>query len=156
MRIYTRDPKKHWSNLGYSKQIYCERCYSKKQLCVHHKDRYRGNNEPFNLETLCRLCHIQEHRDEVAESQRRDEVNARRGASISRTKIAARKAGKKYPKMSEALRKNWKGPTGDHLRKVHKSKRMRKLRSENMKRLMNDPAHMEKRRLMKEARRENS
>ncbi len=39
----------------------CERCPSTKNLCIHHKDRDRTNNKPFNLETLCRSCHASEH-----------------------------------------------------------------------------------------------
>ena len=39
----------------------CERCDSKRKLVVHHKDRDRKNNEPSNLETLCRRCHHFEH-----------------------------------------------------------------------------------------------
>ena len=39
----------------------CERCGSKSFLCGHHKDRDRGNNEPSNIETLCKRCHQIEH-----------------------------------------------------------------------------------------------
>ena len=49
----------------------CRRCGSVKSLVVHHKDRKgRGvrqpHNEMENLETLCRSCHINEHRAEIA------------------------------------------------------------------------------------------
>lgn len=49
----------------------CRRCESTKSLVVHHKDRTgRGqqnghNNDMDNLETLCRKCHIAEHRAEL-------------------------------------------------------------------------------------------
>lgn len=48
----------------------CVRCGSTKSLVVHHKDRSgRGqedhNNDTANLETLCRKCHIAEHRAEI-------------------------------------------------------------------------------------------
>jgi hypothetical protein len=47
----------------------CTRCNSTLNLVVHHKDRTgRGktehNNDPENLETLCRKCHLDEHRPE--------------------------------------------------------------------------------------------
>lgn len=49
----------------------CVRCGNTRQLCVHHKDR-RGRNVPpalknnklENLETICRRCHLNEHRAE--------------------------------------------------------------------------------------------
>lgn len=47
----------------------CVRCGAIKLLCVHHKDRNgrpveitNKNNTLANLETLCRKCHINEHR----------------------------------------------------------------------------------------------
>jgi len=40
----------------------CERCGSKKLLCLHHIDRNHMNNETNdNYETLCRSCHAKEH-----------------------------------------------------------------------------------------------
>jgi hypothetical protein len=39
----------------------CEKCESQRHLLVHHIDRDRTNNEPDNLETLCRRCHHFEH-----------------------------------------------------------------------------------------------
>lgn len=53
----------------------CQRCGSTKSLVVHHKDRKgrgdrRPHNEMANLETLCRACHIQEHRDELIAKRR--------------------------------------------------------------------------------------
>lgn len=45
--------------------IKCERCgyvdYFKEELPRHHKDRNRSNNDPTNLEVLCRTCHGAEH-----------------------------------------------------------------------------------------------
>jgi hypothetical protein len=150
-RVYTKDPTKHWSNLGYVKKKKCERCSSKKQLCVHHKDRDRKNNKPDNLETICRLCHIEEHREEVAEAQRRSEVNKRRGAAIH--KAAQARPQREFPLIAAMARRTWAGPAGDKLRKHRKSKKFREETAAHMRRLMNDPAHIEKRRLMKEARR---
>lgn len=48
----------------------CVRCGSRESLTVHHRDREgRGktspNNDESNLETLCRKCHIEEHRQEL-------------------------------------------------------------------------------------------
>ena len=40
---------------------HCERCPSQRNLVVHHKNRDRTNNEPDNLETICRSCHHAEH-----------------------------------------------------------------------------------------------
>ena len=39
----------------------CFKCGSKKNLCVHHKDKNRKNNDLFNLMMLCRSCHTKEH-----------------------------------------------------------------------------------------------
>ena len=48
----------------------CTKCGSTKLLLVHHKDRQGSpvkvkNNDESNLVTLCRKCHINEHRAEV-------------------------------------------------------------------------------------------
>lgn len=40
---------------------HCERCSSQRNLVVHHIDRERTNNDPDNLETICRSCHHAEH-----------------------------------------------------------------------------------------------
>ena len=46
----------------------CERCgqfmlkhNSKGELCVHHQNRNRLDDNPTNLITLCRECHAKEH-----------------------------------------------------------------------------------------------
>lgn len=48
----------------------CSRCGKTKKLVVHHKDRLgRGNKNPNNaldnLETVCRRCHLLEHKTEM-------------------------------------------------------------------------------------------
>ena len=55
----------------------CVRCPSTTKLTVHHIDRTgRGvkgedrNNDLSNLETLCRKCHIAEHRTELVTAAR--------------------------------------------------------------------------------------
>lgn len=40
----------------------CNRCGSKKQLEVHHKDKNRQNSKLKNLVILCKSCHTKEHR----------------------------------------------------------------------------------------------
>ena len=40
----------------------CNRCSSEDNLCVHHRDRNRQNNDLNNLEVLCRSCHSREHK----------------------------------------------------------------------------------------------
>lgn len=35
----------------------CEKCGRKNRLEIDHIDRNRSNNEPSNLQTLCRPCH---------------------------------------------------------------------------------------------------
>ena len=58
----------------------CVRCFSEKKLTVHHKDRTgRGvdsghNHDLSNLETLCRRCHIEEHRAERVDSYRKNRI----------------------------------------------------------------------------------
>lgn len=39
----------------------CNRCNSKNNLLVHHKDTNRLNNELGNLEILCKKCHQEHH-----------------------------------------------------------------------------------------------
>lgn len=41
--------------------IVCNRCGSKENILVHHKDRNRKNNNITNLEVLCKKCHQIEH-----------------------------------------------------------------------------------------------
>lgn len=53
----------------------CSNCGSTEQLVVHHKDENgRGSDEPnndlTNLSTLCRRCHIEEHREKVSNARR--------------------------------------------------------------------------------------
>jgi 5-methylcytosine-specific restriction endonuclease McrA len=43
------------------KKSECNRCGSTKLLLVHHIDENRTNNDPTNLETLCRKCHQNHH-----------------------------------------------------------------------------------------------
>lgn len=48
----------------------CSRCGNTSKLVVHHKDRLgRGNKQPnnalVNLETVCRRCHLLEHKAEL-------------------------------------------------------------------------------------------
>ena len=40
----------------------CARCGSTRHVDVHHRDRNVFNNDPANLEPLCRKCHAAEHR----------------------------------------------------------------------------------------------
>ena len=40
----------------------CERCPNTANLDVHHRDGDPLNNDPSNLEVLCRSCHIRHHR----------------------------------------------------------------------------------------------
>jgi 5-methylcytosine-specific restriction endonuclease McrA len=39
----------------------CERCGSGQFVLVHHIDEDRKNNQPSNLETLCKRCHQKHH-----------------------------------------------------------------------------------------------
>ena len=39
----------------------CEKCPETANLLVHHRDGNRYNNDPSNLETLCKRCHQVEH-----------------------------------------------------------------------------------------------
>lgn len=40
-------------------------------LTIHHIDHNPWNNDPSNLQTLCRKCHTEVHRYETYESTRR-------------------------------------------------------------------------------------
>lgn len=55
----------------------CVKCGSNKSLVVHHKDgKGRSvdapNNSMCNLQTFCRKCHINAHRQELLEVRRRN------------------------------------------------------------------------------------
>ena len=64
----TRDANNYWKGgKGVYKQIAFEHygkvcsCGSTLNLCVHHKDEDRSNNEISNLEVMCRSCHAKRH-----------------------------------------------------------------------------------------------
>lgn len=40
----------------------CARCQAANAIDVHHKDENWRNNDPTNLERLCRSCHLKEHK----------------------------------------------------------------------------------------------
>ena len=44
----------------------CQRCGRPGALEVHHVDGDPGNNDPDNLQAVCRPCHIDLHRSPVA------------------------------------------------------------------------------------------
>ena len=44
-----------------AKKDKCEWCGSKKNLCVHHIDGNRYNNDLTNLITVCKRCHQNHH-----------------------------------------------------------------------------------------------
>lgn len=137
-----------WMWTGYVKKPQCEVCGATGRLCVHHKDRDPSNNADHgNLQTLCRVCHRKEHAEEIADAQRRPDVNERRGASI---RIA--RTGKSYPKTAAVVREAWKGEHGERMRTIHNSDETRRRHSEVARRLMNDPEHLAKRKAMKEVR----
>jgi hypothetical protein len=52
-----RSPKTYRRNLKNA----CERCESVVNLLIHHRDENRHNNDPTNLETLCKRCHQLHH-----------------------------------------------------------------------------------------------
>ena len=44
----------------------CQRCGRHAFLEAHHRDGNPANNDPGNLVTFCRKCHIEAHRPPVA------------------------------------------------------------------------------------------
>lgn len=54
----------------------CELCGSTINLCVHHIDGNRDNNDINNLLTVCKKCHQQHHvtRDEFGRFKRRSKT----------------------------------------------------------------------------------
>lgn len=64
----------------------CEKCGSHETLLVHHKDEDRYNNNPENLQTLCKRCHQIEHecqknlprKEKLAELKRKQSASAKR------------------------------------------------------------------------------
>lgn len=42
----------------------CQDCGSENNLHIHHQDRDKNNNNPFNLKTLCASCHRKTHHRE--------------------------------------------------------------------------------------------
>lgn len=45
------------------KTVKCDRCKTKKSLVRHHKDQNPKNNDPKNIQILCRRCHANVHRE---------------------------------------------------------------------------------------------
>lgn len=75
-----------WKGAGYRRKSKCERCKSRKDLMVHHKDRDNSNNLDFsNLITLCRICHVKDHEKEINRAKRTPKFRKR----ISETQKAA-------------------------------------------------------------------
>lgn len=79
----------------------CSDCGSEKELHVHHRDGNHSNNQPENLEVLCKDCHWNRHRDEVAE--RASGPKRKRGETYGKTeeyrqKVAERMSGPRDPR----------------------------------------------------------
>ena len=63
--------RRHSENVGWSTSHYharkivphgpCNRCGSESASDVHHRDGNHQNNDPSNLERICRSCHVKEH-----------------------------------------------------------------------------------------------
>lgn len=55
----TKNPR--WNGGGYSYRNFlkeqCEKCNSSRNLTIHHKNENHSDNNPTNLQTLCRKCH---------------------------------------------------------------------------------------------------
>ena len=63
---------RHWSKIRsvkLSTDPFCERCTTKGKTVpakiVHHKDRNAWNRSFDNLESICKDCHNEEHREEL-------------------------------------------------------------------------------------------
>ncbi len=49
----------------------CEKCHSRENLELHHRDRNRLNNDIRNIQLLCRECHLGVHsRTKIGEEKR--------------------------------------------------------------------------------------
>lgn len=46
----------------------CEWCGTTQQLEAHHRDGDRTNNDPANVKTLCKPCHLQLHGVQMAKA----------------------------------------------------------------------------------------
>lgn len=64
--------EKHKARMRKRKRVYekfkkdrCERCSATIKLLVHHSNRNRQDNQPANLITLCRKCHLVEHKNDL-------------------------------------------------------------------------------------------
>jgi ssDNA-binding Zn-finger/Zn-ribbon topoisomerase 1 len=66
-KLYRQDDAEHSASHRKARLLKpagpCERC-GKPGRDVHHKDRNWRNNEPSNLERLCRSCHTAHHKRE--------------------------------------------------------------------------------------------
>jgi len=51
--------------LRYKLKKICNKCSSRKEIVVHHKNKDRTNNSKENLEILCNSCHNSYHKKEV-------------------------------------------------------------------------------------------
>lgn len=41
--------------------VICGECFATEDICIHHKDENRRNNNIDNLQALCRGCHTKHH-----------------------------------------------------------------------------------------------
>lgn len=68
--------RRHSQDVGWSTAHYharkivapgpCSRCAKPDARDVHHRDGNHLNNDPYNLERICRACHNLEHRQTVS------------------------------------------------------------------------------------------
>ncbi len=42
--------------------VICEECGTSEDICIHHRDTNKKNNQISNLQALCRSCHMILHR----------------------------------------------------------------------------------------------
>lgn len=64
----------------------CERCGATEELQAHHRDTDITNNDPKNIETVCKPCHIRGHWEE-----KRAERDAARSCEFCGAEITRRR-----------------------------------------------------------------
>ena len=80
----------------YKKPRVCERCGSRRQIIVHHKDHDNTNNAVENLEVLCRSCHNVEHKRGVPFTKKHRDNMVRAVRRAYRLKMKLKRQKEKY------------------------------------------------------------
>jgi len=97
----------------YNNAKICVKCYSTKNICVHHKNENPWDNREENLQILCKSCHnkhhlIWVHRTHSKKSRKQMSIThtGKKLSDITKNKLRISMLWRK--KSLEAIKKKWK------------------------------------------------